>query len=104
MIPVAASRTTSGALITIPANSFFEGSLSVATSGLIAGYATITIQGGGAGASGASGTAVIACGQNQIVSSPVLRVWSGAAAATLQFNLNGLTGGQGTVVGFTDEV
>lgn len=104
MVPVAASRLTNGLLITIPANSFFEGYLSVATSGLIAGYATVTIQGGGAGASAASGTALIACGQGQIVASPVIRVWSGAAQATLQFNLNGLTAGQGTAVGFTDEV
>lgn len=104
MIPSAASRNTTGLLITIPANSFFEGSLSLATTGLVAGYATITLQGGGTGASAASGTVMSACGQGQIICTPVFRIWSGNAQATLQFNLNGLTGGQGTAVGFTDEV
>jgi hypothetical protein len=103
MVPISGSRNTSGTIITIPANCFFEGYLSAATSGLIAGYATVTLQGGGTGATGASSTVMIACGQGLQIVTPVLRIWAGNAQATLQFNLNGLTAGQGTAVGFTDE-
>ncbi len=103
MVPIGNSVTTSVAIITIPANGFFQGYLTAVTAGLVAGFSTITLQGGGTGATAASGTVLLACGQGLQICTPVIRIWAGNASATLQFNLNGLTSARGGVVGFTDE-
>lgn len=102
MAAIAATKNANGTIVTIPANAFFEGYFLVAAAGLLGlatGWASITLEDGGTGASGPAGTMLAVVGANGQLCTPQVQIYSGSAEATLKFTLNGISAGYGSAVG-----